>query len=117
MAVSFEGKLLRNLKVYGERFGAVVLMYAATKASEEEAKMKMNRPWTDRTNMAKATLSCRVSQPDATTVRMTFAHGVDYGVWLELANAKNYAIVGPTIRQDGPKIVEGLNGITAKIKI
>jgi len=99
------------------KLGAVVLMYMATKASEVESKMKLNRPWTDRTGMAKATLNAKVSQPDENTVRMTLAHGVEYGIWLELAHEKNYAIVAPTVKEEGPRIVKDLNGLLSKLKL
>lgn len=112
-----ESTLKKNLDNMSVKLGAVVLMYAATKASEIESKMKMNRPWTDRTNMAKTLLSARVSQPSNTTVRITLAHGVDYGIWLELANEKNYAIIAPTIDEEGPRIVSDLNDLMSKLKL
>lgn len=93
----------------------VVQMYFATKAPEFQTYMKLSRPWTDRTGMAKAMLSAKVSQPSKELVRMTLAHGVDYGIWLELAHEKNYAIIGPTIREKGPELVKGLNGIMSKM--
>ena len=112
-----KSSLKKGLDKMGTKLGALLLMYASTKAVEIEAKMKTNRPWTDRTGMAKATLSARVSQPDKDTIRITLAHGVDYGIWLELAHEKNYAIVGPTVREEGPKIVTDLDNLMSKIKI
>lgn len=109
--------LSKNLDNMSLKLGAVVLMYAATKASEIEAKMKLNRPWTDRTGMAKATLSAKVSQPKETMVRITLAHGVDYGIWLELANEKNYAIIAPTIDEEGPRVISDLNDLMSKLKL
>lgn len=109
--------LKKNLDKMSVKLGAVVLMYAATKASELQAKMKLNRPWTDRTGMAKALLNAKVSQPNQNTVRITLAHGVDYGIWLELAHGKNYAIIAPTVREEGPRIVEDLNNLMAKLKL
>lgn len=109
--------LKKNLDKMSVKLGAVVLMYAATKASELQAKMKLNRPWTDRTGMAKALLNTKVSQPNKNTVRITLAHGVDYGIWLELAHGKNYAIIAPTVREEGPRIVEDLNNLMAKLKL
>lgn len=99
------------------KLGAVILMYASTKAVELEAKMKQSRPWTDRTGMAKATLNARVSQPDSNIVRITLAHGVEHGIWLELAHEKNYAIVGPTVEQEGPRMISDLNNLMSKLKL
>lgn len=109
--------LSKGLGNFGPKFGAMILMYASTKASELESKMKVNRPWTDRTNMAKMTLSAKVSQPSSNIVRITLAHGVDYGIWLELANGKNYAIVAPTIREEGPRVIEDLSNLMNKIQL
>ena len=109
--------LKKNLDKMGMKLGAVILMYASTKASEIQYKMKVNRPWTDRTGMAKALLTCRVSQPKSDIVRLTLAHGVNYGLWLELANGKNYAIIEPTVREEGPRIIEDLNDLMSKLKL
>lgn len=112
-----ESQLGKNLDKMAEKLGAVLLMYSATKASEIQAKMKLNRPWTDRTNMAKTLLNAKVSQPNKDTIRIALAHGVDYGIWLELANEKNYAIIAPTIREEGPRIVEDLGDLMSKLKL
>lgn len=97
------------------KLAAAILMYCQTKAMTLESTMKLNRPWTDRTGMAKASLNTSVSQPDESTVRITLAHGVDYGIWLELAHDKNYAIIAPTIDTEGPKVIEGLQGILDRL--
>ena len=109
--------LKKNLDKMSVKLGAVILMYSATKASEIQAKMKINRPWTDRTGMAKALLNAKVSQPNDNTIRITLSHGVNYGIWLELAHEKNYAIIDPTIREEGPRIVEDLNNLMSKLKL
>lgn len=109
--------LKKNLDKMSVKLGAVVLMYASTKASELQFEMKLKRPWTDRTGMAKALLSAKVSQPNKNTIRITLAHGVSYGIWLELAHGKNYAIIAPTIREQGPRVVEDLNNLMSKLKL
>lgn len=110
-------ELNKKLDKMSTKLGAVILMYASTKASELQYKMKVNRPWTDRTGMAKALLSAKVSQPRKNIVRITLAHGVNYGIWLELAHGKNYAIIAPTIREEGPRIVGDLNNLMSKLKL
>ena len=112
-----QSDLKKNLDKMSVKLGAVVLMYTATKASELQAKMKTNRPWTDRTGMAKALLNAKVSQPSKNIVRITLAHGVKYGIWLELAHEKNYAIIAPTIREEGPRIIKDLNNLMSKLKL
>ena len=109
--------LKKGLDSMQPKFVALVLMYSTTKADELKSKMKLNRPWTDRTNMAKALLSANTSQPSQELVRITLSHGVDYGIWLELANEKNYAIIGPTIRDEGPRVIQDLSGLMNKLKL
>ena len=109
--------LKKNLDEMSVKLGAVVLMYASTKASELQSKMKLNRPWTDRTGMAKALLTAKVSQPNKQLVRITLAHGVEYGIWLELAHEKNYAIIAPTVREEGPRIVQDMDNLMSKLKL
>lgn len=94
-----------------------VMMYAATKAPQLRSYMQANRPWTDRTGKAKATLNATVSKPQTNVVRITLSHGVYYGIWLELAHEKNYAILAPTLNTQGPKVITDLRtaGIMMKI--
>lgn len=112
-----QSSLKRNLDKMSIKLGATVLMYASTKAKQLESKMKKNRRWVDRTGMAKARLSASVSKPDDDTIRITLAHGVSYGIWLELANEKNYAIIQPTIKDEAPRVISDLNDLMSKIKL
>lgn len=120
MAFSFkynESTLKSGLEKMSDKMGALILMYSATKASRLQAQMKSNRPWTDRTGRAKATLSAKVSQPSADIIRITLAHGVWYGIYLELCHGKRYAIIAPTVRQEAPKMISDLQDIMNKIKL
>ena len=110
-------ELSQNLDEFQGRLKYAVQMYASTKANELEALMKVNRKWTDRTGMAKARLNASISEPDENTIRITLAHGVEYGIWLELANEKNFAIIAPTLSQQGPRVIEGLNDLMNEIKL
>lgn len=110
-------ELSQNLDEFQDRLKYAVQMYASTKANELEALMKANRKWTDRTGMAKARLNASTSEPDENTIRITLAHGVEYGIWLELANEKNFAIIAPTLSQQGPRVIEGLNDLMNEIKL
>ena len=67
--------------------------------------------------MAKALLTAKVSQPSKQLVRITLAHGVEYGIWLELAHEKNYAIIAPTVREEGPRVVQDLDNLMSKLKL
>lgn len=112
-----QSNLSQNLDKLSVKLGAMILMYASTKAIKLQSEMQKNRPWTDRTGMAKATLRAVVSQPNENMIRITLSHGVSYGIWLELAHQKQFAIIGPTVQKESPKIVTELQGIMNQIKL
>lgn len=79
-------------------------------AAQAQDEMKTGAPWTDRTGAARASLTARANI-SATEGVITLSHGVDYGIWLEVANQGRYAIVGPTVASFGPKVMAGLGGM------
>lgn len=105
-----------SLDGMSERLATAVLMLADTKSKEIESYAKANRKWRDRTNQAKANLRCVTSRPEKNLVRITLSHGVDYGIWLELANEKRYAIIKPTLDVYGPKVMSSLEGLMNRLK-
>jgi hypothetical protein len=89
--------------------------YAATKAMEIEGWMKENRKWTDRTGAAKLRLTTTSTPITDGKITITLAHGVDYGIWLELANEKNFAIIAPAIKHFAPEIMKELEILVSKM--
>ncbi len=81
-----------------------------------QAKMKMEAPWTDRTGAARGglfALKRHTSAPGSVygTHEIIFAHGVDYGIWLEVANSGKYQIIMPTVKTVGHDLLAGLKGL------
>lgn len=73
-------------------------------APEIEAYMKSNASWTDRTGNARQTLNTEVQRMGQDMVTIILAHGVSYGIFLELANGGAYQVIAPTIDVFGPRI-------------
>lgn len=71
---------------------ALLLNWAGTM----ERYAKFNAPWTDRTGHARQSLHGGVDIRGDQQV-LYLSHGVEYGIWLELAHGGNYAIVRPTV--------------------
>ena len=71
---------------------ALLLNWAGTM----EGYAKSHAPWTDRTGHARQSLHGGVDIQDDQQV-LYLSHGVEYGIWLEIAHGGNYAIVGPTV--------------------
>lgn len=93
---------------------AAVKMYAETQAKNLEGYAKQNRPWTDRTGDARKRLSGYVTEiPKG--YRINLAQGVTYGIFLELAHEKRFAILEPTIRLKGPEVVKGFENLLDRL--
>lgn len=79
-----------------------------------QGKMKYDAPWTDRTGAARAGLFTDKSHAGslgAGVHRIVFGHGVDYGIWLEVANSGRYQIIMPTVKSVGQDLMKGLEGM------
>ncbi|OJF16986.1 MAG: hypothetical protein A6D91_04700 [Bacillaceae bacterium G1] len=66
-------------------------------AQKLEGYAKPHAPWTDRTGHARQSLHGGVEQRQEGTLVLYLSHGVEYGIYLELANGGKYAILGPTV--------------------
>jgi hypothetical protein len=65
--------------------------------------MRDNAPWTDRTGNARQSLHTEVLNLTNEIV-LALAHGVEYGVQLELGFSGRYAIIGPALDEFYGKI-------------
>lgn len=74
-------------------------------APQVEAYAKKNASWTDRTTNARNALFA-VAEFSRPTYRIVLGHGIPYGVWLEVRFAGRYAIIEPTIREQGKEVMK-----------
>jgi len=81
---------------YLERKKAGLYALLQNWAGQLEGYAKTHAPWTDRTGHARQSLHGGVESSDDKLV-LYLSHGVEYGIWLEIAHGGNYAIVRPTI--------------------
>ena len=107
-------KLLANLENAETKSQVAIRMFAQEGAKKFENHAKKNRPWTDRTGMARKSLNATTEKID-NGIRITLAHGVDYGLWLELAHEKRFAIVKPTIELRGNEVLKGYADLLNKM--
>lgn len=106
--------MINRLGQASARSEAAIAMYAQNAALKLQNYAREHRPWTDRTGHARQRLTGsveRVSQG----YKITLAHGVDYGKWLELAHEKRYAIIQPTIQAKSPEILSGFNKLLERL--
>ena len=112
LEMSIMAEAIENLN---EKMFAGIDMYAQTQAQKLEDYMKQHRVWTDRTGEARRRLNAHAEKMTSHKIRITLAHGVTYGYALEYFHERRYAIIEPTIRLKGPKVVEGMNGLMNKL--
>lgn len=91
-----EEKLLRM----SERSDAAVRVFAEQGASRLRSYSQTHARWIDRSGAARQRLNAYVGAIES-GYRITLAHGVDYGIWLEIAHEKKYSIIPETINYVG----------------
>ena len=113
---SFDMKdILSGMADFQSKTEAALQMYAETSAKLLEGSAKENRRWTDRTGQARQRLNGSVGKvPEG--YKIYLAHGVDYGLWLELAHERKYSIIPETIRYVGTfEILPGLERLLERL--
>ena len=93
-------KLFMGLTATESKVDTAIRMLAETGAKKMENFAKENRKWTDRTGHARQRLNGYASKIQ-NGYRIYIAHGVDYGIWLELAHEKRFSILPRTIEYVG----------------
>lgn len=96
-----------NMRLYAQRVRFAVGQLAQYFAAVLEKDAKENAPWTDRTANARQALRGYTSENPAAgypteqlardVVAIYLSHGMDYGVFLELKNQGQYAVIIPTL--------------------
>lgn len=100
------GEMKQNLTMIPERAERALIAYGNTAAAKLQGEAQVTRLWTDRTSHAVQRIK-GYSIKTGTGIRIYLAHGVDYGIYLEFANGKKYAVIYPTLRRKGPEIMAG----------
>lgn len=112
----FDAKtLLSKLENAETKSQVAIKMFAQEGAKKFENYAKAHRPWTDRTGHARQRL---VGWVEVLTnkVRIHIGHGVSYGVYLELAHEKKYAILQPTVNACSKEVLDGYKELTRYMK-
>jgi hypothetical protein len=89
---------------------AGILGIAQRRAPEIQNWMRDNASWTDRTGNARQALHTAV-EAMTNEIVIYLAHGVTYGVYLELRNSGRYAIITPALDEWAPVIWQDVKGM------
>lgn len=93
-------KVLKGITDFEDAFDKALMVFAQSGAQKMEQYAKENRKWTDRTGRARQSLNGSAFRID-NGYRIQIAHGVYYGVYLEYAHERKYAILERTITKVG----------------
>lgn len=116
MGIRFDiSGMVKGLTSGQDRAVAAIRMYAETGAQKLQTEAKNNARWTDRTGRARQGLNSYVSAV-ANGYRIALAHGVNYGIWLELAHEKRFSIIPQTIEYVGTfEIMPGFQNLLNRL--
>lgn len=103
--------LAANAIAYGRRIVVSVQQFARTLAEAAEREARLSAPWRDVTGAARANLQAFVEYGRSGQARMVLAHGVEYGIWLEVKQAGRWGIVTRTLARLAPTWAAFLRGL------
>lgn len=106
--------LLDQLKTFNARMDRVLTAATAYHATRAVGYARTHAPWTDRTSNARNGLFAKAER-DRPYYRIIIAHGVPYGIWLEVRFAGRYQIIRPTVDHEGPELMKTASMAYAKI--
>lgn len=101
----------KSLRMFAEVAETAISTLCQTSALIMQSYAQEHRPWTDRTGHARQRLKGTASHPGKNTWVLTLAHGVDYGIWLEFAHERKYAIIEPAIQTKAPEIMDSFESL------
>lgn len=102
-----DSKLTRNLRNFDSNLRGAVRATVDRRAAQTTADLKTGARWTDRTGAARSGLvAIPVSLANAEEIFM--AYSVTYGIWLETAHDRKYAIITPMMRIAGQLLMQDL---------
>lgn len=117
-AISFsmrENGLRRNMRALPEKTVKLVNATMQYYAPQVENYAKNNAPWQDQTGNARNGLAARAFR-EGSNAGIVLYHQVPYGIWLEVKNSGEYAIISPTIDHYGPIVMARLQRILDRVK-
>lgn len=83
-------------------------MLMQTVSSKMEVWAKKKAPWADRTGAARQRLHGEAYWENKNIIVAAIIHQVDYGIWLELAHERKYAILEKAIEKHKNQLEESV---------
>jgi hypothetical protein len=100
--------LTPSMAVFGAVVEGAIEEVVEHYAGEVQDYAQENAPWSDRTGAARDGLTAEASS-HGTTHEIVLYHTEEYGIWLEIRNSGEYAIILPTLEVMGPRVMAALS--------
>lgn len=105
-----------NLVRFDDRARAAISKVMDYQQGRSETYMRTHAKWTDRTTNARNGLFSVVTRKGMNGWLLVMSHGVEYGIWLEIANSGRYAIVRPTFLRTAPQTMQLLSRLFERME-
>ncbi len=101
---------------FGPRLHLALKGFFEYQETKVQDYMRVNAPWTDRTANARQGLFAKAFN-DGDNHGIVCYHTMPYGIWLEVKNSGQYAIIVPTIENQGRVVMGQMNKLLAKMRV
>jgi hypothetical protein len=113
--VSYDDKKLRkNVLRFDSNLKKNVSAVVDRQAAVTTGWIKQNARWTDRTSAARTGLAA-IPNSGLNYEEIFMSYAVNYGIWLEIANDRKYAIIVPAMRIMGKELMDSLQYLLDRI--
>jgi len=108
-------KLKKNVRRFDSNLKRAIAATVDRQAMVTTTWMKTNARWTDRTGAARTGIQATALHgPSYEEILM--AYSVNYGIWLEVANDRQYAIILPAMRVMGDELMRSLEHVIDRMQ-
>lgn len=108
---TYDDKQLRhNIKNFDRNFRRNLEAVNDRRAAITTGDLKRQAPWTDNTGAARSGLSA-IPNAGPGFIEIFMSYSVQYGIWLEIAHDRKYAVITPMMRIAGDALMKDLNGL------
>lgn len=105
------GNVLSNLNKWAEEKRIGIEGVGKVTGANAQNYARKNRRWIDRTGNARAGLHGGSFWESPTVLKAFVAHSMSYGVYLELANSRNYSILEEAISEYKQQFYDGIKKV------
>lgn len=103
-----------GLKAGDERLIAATYASLGMNSGRVQRNARNNAPWQDQTGNARNGLFAEAYR-EKESMGIVLYHTMEYGIWLEVKNSGQYAIILPTVREMGPVVMNSIRGVMNRI--